>query len=232
MIGILTFTTPDLSFPAKLIYAWVTYLLLRLVYTVNNVPYAALNGVMTEDPNERNSISSFRQMFANTAGFIVGGLAIPMVDLPGPRQQRPRLPVDDGFFLAVSVVLFLIAFAVSKERIQPDPQQQTFGEAGSGRPDEERSVDRAFSGDDLLLHRADDPRQLMLPYFKYCAGNQMLFSWFNGFGLTALLVGVACSTALTKRLGKRIVFFWSMLLTGMLAIALYFRRQRVQCSST
>ena len=61
---------------------------------------------------------------------------------------------------------------------------------------------------------------VMLPYFKYCAGNQMLFSWFNGFGLTALLIGVACSTALTKRIGKRMLFFWSMLLTGVFCIAL------------
>jgi Na+/melibiose symporter-like transporter len=50
----------------------------------------------------------------------------------------------------------------------------------------------------------------------------MFFSWFNGFGLIALLVGVTCSTALTKRMGKRSVFRWSMLLTGILAAALFF----------
>jgi len=32
---------------------------------------------MTDDPNERTSISSFRQLFANGAGFIVQSLAIP-----------------------------------------------------------------------------------------------------------------------------------------------------------
>jgi Na+/melibiose symporter-like transporter len=63
---------------------------------------------------------------------------------------------------------------------------------------------------------------LMLPYFKYCAGNQLLFSWFNGFGLTAVLIGVACSTALTKRVGKRNLFLGSMLLTGVFCIVLFF----------
>ena len=58
--------------------------------------------------------------------------------------------------------------------------------------------------------------------FIYCAGNKLLFSWFNGFGLTALLIGVACSTALTKRIGKRTLFFWSMLLTGIFCILLFF----------
>src|ERR1700739_3886463 len=76
VIGILTFTTPNMSLPSKLVYAWVTYLLLRLVYAVNNVPYASLTGVMTGDPDERTSIASWRQVFANAAGFIVQSLAI------------------------------------------------------------------------------------------------------------------------------------------------------------
>jgi Na+/melibiose symporter-like transporter len=63
---------------------------------------------------------------------------------------------------------------------------------------------------------------MMLPYFIYCAGNKLIFSWFNGFGLTAVLIGVACSTALTKRIGKRTLFIWSMVLTGVLCIALFF----------
>ncbi len=40
--------------------------------------------------------------------------------------------------------------------------------------------------------------------------------------MTALLIGVACSTALTKRMGKRRVFFMSMLLTGVFNITLFF----------
>ncbi len=79
VIGVLTFTTPNLSPGGKLIYAYVTYSLLRLVYTANNVPYAALTGVMTGDPDERTSIASWRQIFANSAGFIVQSLAMPMV---------------------------------------------------------------------------------------------------------------------------------------------------------
>ena len=160
VIGILTFTTPDLSAGAKLMYAWGTYLLLRLIYTANNVPYASLTGVMTDDPNERNSIASYRQLFANAAGFIVQSLAIPMVVFLGRGSSARGYQLTMGIFLVTSVLMFLIAFAVSKERIQPDPQAKVLCWAGSGRPVEERPVDRTFSGDDLLLHRPHDPRQL------------------------------------------------------------------------
>ena len=62
----------------------------------------------------------------------------------------------------------------------------------------------------------------MLPYFKYLAGNERLFSWFNGFGLTALIVGVMCSTWLTRRMGKRPLFILSMALTGVFNLAVLF----------
>ena len=222
VIGILTFTTPDLSIGGKVTYAWVTYLLLRLVYTVNNVPYASLNGVMTDDPNERNSIATYRQFFANLAGFIVSSLAIPMVAYLGHGSRSRGYQLTMGSFLAVSIVFFLIAFSVSKERIQPDPKQessviQDLADLMKNGPWIVLFLATIFYFSALVLRG-----NVMLPYFKYCAGNEILFSWFNGFGLAALLVGVTCSTVCTKKLGKKSVFFWSMLLVGLCAVALYF----------
>ena len=222
IIGILTFTTPNLSIGAKIVYAWVTYLLLRLVYTANNVPYASLTGVMTDDPNERTSIASYRQLFANAAGFIVQSLAIPMVVFLGRGSSARGYQLTMGIFLAASVVMFLIAFAVSKERIQPDPKQessvlQDLSDLMKNGPWIVLFLATTFYFIALMIRGS-----VMLPYFKYCAGNQILFSWFNGFGLTALLIGVACSTALTKRIGKRTLFLWSMLLTSVLCVSLLF----------
>jgi sugar (glycoside-pentoside-hexuronide) transporter len=222
VIGVLTFTTPDLSVTAKLIYAWFTYLLMRLIYTMNNVPYASLTGVMTDDPVERTSIATYRQLFANGAGFIVQSLAIPMVVYLGHGSSSRGYQLTMGIFLVTSVVMFLVAFAVSKERIQPDPQQkssvlQDLGDLMKNGPWIALFLVTTFYFIALMIRNS-----MMLSYFKYCAGNQLLFSLFNGIGLTALLIGVACSTALTKRFGKRTLFFWSMTLTGLLCMALFF----------
>jgi Na+/melibiose symporter-like transporter len=53
------------------------------------------------------------------------------------------------------------------------------------------------------------------------AGNVNLFAWFNGFGLAALLLGVAWSTAVSVRVGKRELFIGSMILTGIFTMALF-----------
>jgi len=221
IIGILTFTTPHFSPFGKLIYAWSTYLLLRLIYAANNVPYASLTGVMTDDPNERNAITSYRQFFANAAGFIVGSLAVPMVKYLGGGDSAKGYQLTMGSFLGLSIVLFLIAFAVSKERIEPDARQETsvvrdLGDLIRNRPWAMLFLATVFYFSALLIRG-----NVMLPYFENLAGNRLLFSWFNGFGLVALLVGVTRSTALVKIMGKRTLFFWSMLLTGLCCIVLY-----------
>jgi GPH family glycoside/pentoside/hexuronide:cation symporter len=222
LIGVLTFTTPNLSPAGKIVYAWITYALLRLVYTINNVPYAALTAVMTADPDERTSITSYRQVFANLAGFIVQSLAIVMVAWLGRGNSARGYQLTMGLFSVLCVALFLVAFAVSKERVQPDPRQKT-----SLRQD---LADLVRNGPWIALFfvttfyfAAISIRgSVMLPFFKYCAGNQILFSWFNGFGLTSLLIGVAVSHALTVRFGKRNLFIASMILSGIFNTALLF----------
>ena len=221
IISILTFTTPQFSPGAKIIYAWTTYILLRVIYTVNNVPYASLTAVMTQDPDERTSISSYRQIAANSAGFIVQSLAILMVAFFGGGNDARGYQLTMGFLSVLSVVFFIISFFVTKERIQPDPQQQT----SLGQDVSDLFNNRAwvvlflvtlfyFSA---ILVRGN----VMLPYFRFVVGNAKLFAWFNGFGLAALLVGVACSTFVSVRVGKRELFIGSMILSGVFAMALY-----------
>ena len=43
----------DLGATGKLVYAYVTYILMMMIYTANNVPYGALSAVMTADTVER-----------------------------------------------------------------------------------------------------------------------------------------------------------------------------------
>jgi len=221
VICVLTFTTPNISPAAKIIYAWTMYILLRVIYTVNNVPYASLNAVMTSDPDERNSISTYRQIAANSAGFIVASLAIPMVRFFGHGDDARGYQYTMGLLSALSVIFFIVAFFSTKERIQPDPQQksslsQDLADLFKNRPWIVLFLATLFYFAAIVVRG-----NVMLPYFRYVAGNVDLYSWFNGFGLAALLFGVACSTAVTRRMGKRLLFIASMTLSGLFNAALF-----------
>jgi GPH family glycoside/pentoside/hexuronide:cation symporter len=220
VICVLTFTTPNISPGAKIVYAWTTYILLRVIYTVNNVPYASLNAVMTSDPDERNSISTYRQIAANSAGFIVASLAIPMVRFFGHGNDARGYQYTMGLLSALSVIFFIVAFFSTKERIQPDPQQTTslsrdLADLFKNRPWVVLFLATLFYFAAIVIRG-----NVMLPYFRFIPGNVDLYSWFNGFGLAALLAGVACSTLVTKRMGKRLLFIASMTLAGLFSAAL------------
>jgi sugar (glycoside-pentoside-hexuronide) transporter len=220
-IGVLTFTTPGFSPAGKIVYAWTTYILLRVIYTVNNVPYASLTAVMTSDPDERTSISSYRQIAANSAGFIVASLAIPMVKFFGHGDDARGYQLTMGLLSGLSVIFFVIAFFCTKERIQPDPQQkssltQDLSDLFRNRPWIVLFLATLFYFAAIVVRG-----NVMLPYFRFVADNVDLFSWFNGFGLASLLVGVALSTAVAARVGKRPLFIASMALTGICTMALF-----------
>lgn len=220
IIGVLTFTTPNLSPGAKIAYAWITYILLRIIYTINNVPYASLNAVMTLDPDERTSISSYRQIAANSAGFIVQSLAVPMVAFLGRGNDARGYQLTMGALSLLSVVFFVIAFFSTKERVQPPPQQKTdlgqdLSDLFKNRPWIVLFLATLFYFAAIVIRG-----NVMLPYFRYVAGNANLFAWFNGFGLASLLAGVACSTAVSSRIGKRPLFIASMVLSGIFSMAL------------
>jgi GPH family glycoside/pentoside/hexuronide:cation symporter len=221
VIGVLTFTTPDISPAAKIIYAWTTYILLRVIYTVNNVPYASITAVMTSDPDERTSISSYRQIAANSAGFIIASLAIPMVRFFGHGDDARGYQLTMGLLSGLSAIFFVIAFFCTKERIQPDPQQKTsltqdIADLFRNRPWIVLFLATLFYFAAIVVRG-----NVMLPYFRFVANNVDLFAWFNGFGLASLLIGVALSTTVAKRVGKRPLFIASMVASGIFNMALF-----------
>ncbi len=122
---VLTFTVPDLSQNGKLIYAWVTFNLLMVIYTAINIPYSALSGVMTDDPLERTGLNSYRMVLAQCGGFIVSGATLTLVARLGNGDAARGYQMTAALFGAGVIVLFLITFATTRERIRPQAEQRT-----------------------------------------------------------------------------------------------------------
>jgi GPH family glycoside/pentoside/hexuronide:cation symporter len=85
IIAVLTFTTPDMSLGGKIVYAYVTYALMMVLYSLINVPYAALMGVMTDDGKQRITLATYRFIFAFGGSFLVLILFQPLFDGFGTR---------------------------------------------------------------------------------------------------------------------------------------------------
>ena len=222
IMGFLTFTTPDLSPGGKLAYAYVTYIVLMMVYSANNLPYSALSGVMTGDVGERTSLSSYRFFFAMLAQLAIQGLALPMVNYFGQGDDARGYQWTIGIFSALAVVFFVITFATTRERIQPAPDQkssikQDFADLLKNGP----WVAMFFLTIVLFITLALRGGA-MVYYFRYYVGQEGLFSPFNVFGTTSTIVGVVLSKPLSLRYGKRNLFIFGLAGTVIFTAAFVF----------
>ena len=125
VIALLAFSTPDFSENGKVIYALVTYFLLVIIYSANNLPYSALSGVLTGDMAERNSLSSYRFVAVMVAQFIIQVLLLPLVLILGHGDKAVGFKNTMTIFAIVGIVFFLITFLTTRERIVPKPEQKS-----------------------------------------------------------------------------------------------------------
>jgi glycoside/pentoside/hexuronide:cation symporter, GPH family len=244
IMGFLTFMTPDLSAGGKLVYAYLTYIVLMMVYSANNLPYSALSGVMTGDLGERTSLSSYRFVCAMLAQLLIQGLALPMVHHFGQGNNAKGYQVTIGIFSALAVVLFLITFATTKERIQPPPGQtssvgQHFADLLKNGP----WLTMFFLT--LVLFITLAMRGSVVPYyFSYYVDKASLsgvlsalgfdatgddgrivslgFSAFNVLGTVATIIAIFFSKSLAVRFGKRNVFVAGLAATVVFTAAFFF----------
>lgn len=124
IIGFLAFYTPDLEQTGKIIWAFVTYIFLMLVYSANNIPYAALGGVITGDQKQRNNLFSIRFVFVVLATIAIQGFALPMVNHFGEGDSAKGYMITMGIFSALAMIFFILTFSWTKERVKPSPQQK------------------------------------------------------------------------------------------------------------
>lgn len=123
--ALLAFSTPDFSDDGKIIYALSTYIFLVIMYSANNLPYAALSGVLTGNMKERNSLSSYRFVAVMVAQFIIQVLLLPLVIILGDGDKALGFSKIMTVFALVGIVCFLITFITTRERVVTSVEQKS-----------------------------------------------------------------------------------------------------------
>jgi len=220
--GVLTYTTPNLGADGKLIWAYATYLLMMVCYTGINIPYNALSGVMSSDPQERTTINGLRFIFAFGGSTLVTAATPSMVKWLGHGNERFGWQLTMGAWGIAASVLFLLTFFKTRERIAPPPAQKT---------NLWRDVrDLGQNGPWLVLFflaliimititlRASTAAY----YFKYFVGRPELMAAFVPAYMIAAAVGASVTPILTRFIDKKLLLIVLMSTTGVLSAAFFF----------
>jgi len=235
IIGVLTFTTPDFSYTGKLIYAYGSFLVLMMVYTAINIPYSSLLGVITPDPIERTSVSSYKYVFAYLSGTIVSFLALPMTDYFGNGNDAAGWQMTMTVFGISAVIFFFIAFISTKERVKPPAAQKTpIIEDIKDLFSNKAWVVLLFITLFMILFVATRI-SVSAHYFKYYVEDQTvsifgtyhtygfieLTSAFNGIGQIFAIIGVICTKWIANALGKKKAFV-ILFIIAIISTAIFF----------
>ncbi len=222
IIGVLTFTTPGFGMTGKLVYAYITYSLMIMAYTVVNIPYSALMGVMTPDSMERTSLSSYRFVLAMAATFVVQGATLPLVKALGGESQAAGFQRTLMIYSVAAVALFYLTFRLTKERVRPPQAQKT--------PLRNDLRDLSHNGPWLVMFLIGIfaltynciRSGAVIYYFKYYVGRESLTSAFMMAGTAAVIVGIMLTNFFASRFGKRNLYIALMGVTTVLTTLFYF----------
>ncbi|MEM9236113.1 MAG: MFS transporter [Verrucomicrobiota bacterium] len=119
LLGYALFANPELGDTGKLAYAYVTFIAFKMVYTAINVPYSALMGVISPHETDRMALSTYRFVGAFGGGFLISLMVRPLVKLFGGEDEVVGFQMTMALFGVASVVMFLITYATTRERVKP-----------------------------------------------------------------------------------------------------------------
>ena len=232
--GVLLFTTPDTDSQGRLIYAYVTYILMMTVYTGINVPYASMLGVITSDSQEKTVFSSYRMFFAYAGSFIALFAWEPLCNLFADAVEASDTQAWQYAMIVIAAACFLLfigSFLLTREHVKV----KTVAALGSDFKHLLRNIPWwIITAGALCTNLFNTVRGATVAYyFKYYIGENAQinlgvfeFLFFAGLflavGEVCNMVGVVSAVPLSKRFGKKSTFIISAVAMVVLSIMFFY----------
>lgn len=231
--GVLLFTTPDLSYAGKLVWAYVTYIMMMTVYTCINVPYGAMLGVVTDDPNQKTVFSSYRMFFAYGGSFIALATWEPLCSLFASAGDSVQASWTTSMAVigATCLILFILCFRLTRERIT------TVSKISVGKDIKTLLTNRPWwilIAAALCFNLFNTVRGATVAYFfaDVIGGDARLVFFtlsvlfysglFLSVGEVANMLGVAMAVPISRRLGKKNTFTLVNIVLAILSVGFFF----------
>jgi GPH family glycoside/pentoside/hexuronide:cation symporter len=218
----LVFTTPELAYNAKLLWAYATYIVMMLVFTSVTIPYISLIGVLTKDPQERLSANGYRLFFAKVAALMVTTFVPLFAARWGIEHLARGYQVAMAVMAGMATLLFVFCFFTTTERVKHKVDDKPLW----------LQLRLLFKNDQWMILAAVCiigtigyviRGTVALYYAKYyLGGGPALQSSFITEGVIAAILAMVASTWITKRFCKIQLFRWSQVATAVLSVILYF----------
>lgn len=214
LITILLFQNPAESMSAKITYAFITYIIWGMIYTLGDIPAFALSTVMTDNPDERVKIIMIGRLLGGLGALIGVILMTPFKALLGWSNA----------VLVLSIIAFLMMVFVRKltvERIVYDRP------AFSSLTTIIKSVSSnkyllIFYSVVILTNLTNTSSGTVVHFVKYNLGNEMLVPVLSLAAASTSIFMPLILPRLIYKFGKRSLFIGLMGISIISSVLFYF----------
>ena len=217
----------------KVIYLFFTYILWGSVfYTSVNIPYGSMASAISPEPDDRQSLSTFRSM----GGLCAGILIMVLVPLVVYRTLEDGTVVMDGgrftmiagVFSLLAVGAYLLCYTLTTERVVPKVDKKAFDDNSVGK-----MLKNALSNRSLLSIIAASIVMLLsqltmqamsgyiYPNYYGNATAQSVSTLAMGVGM---IIAAAIAKPISKRIGKAELSTVSNLFAGVMGVITFIIR--------
>jgi GPH family glycoside/pentoside/hexuronide:cation symporter len=209
---------------------------MMMIYSMINVPYASLMGVMTADGKERTSLATYRFIFAFGGSLLVLALAEPLVDifskLGGTVNLQQGWQLAAVVFAIIAITFFMFTFSWTRERVKPVTTKTSLKKDLNDLLHNTPWFILLGAGIAAIFFNSIRDGAAIY-YFKYYIQGQSAFSikavnltitlssLYFVIGQAANIVGVVLAKPVSDRIGKKYTFLYAMLFATAFSIGFY-----------
>ncbi len=219
---VLLYTTPDLENQGKAIWAFGTYLLMITCYTVISIPYSALSGVITANPDERDKINSARFVGGYLGAALVTWGTQKLVIILGQGNDILGWQLTMAFWGTAASILFVITFLNTRERVTAVATTQP--RILDDLKDLVSNVPwiAVFVLNLMVMVLLTLRTSTTLYYFKYYVGKPDFSAQFLPIFMLSAVAGAFAAPFFIRFFEKKTLLMLLMLATGLFSLAFYF----------
>lgn len=224
IMGIFTFLvfyTPNIAPTAKIVYAFITYILYSIFSTMVNIPYHALTAEMSDDPDQRTTIAIVKQSFIIPAMIFASILVLPVVNALGGGSTA--WAIYSAFLGVLTTLSFWLCQSGAKNH-------------DIITPDENNEIEKVKFSDQLKLIYKNQPLLMLLIaavtdmiafaaanavnvyFFKNYLGREDLVPIAMSMSLMAMFIVLPTLQPLSKKLGKKVTYYSTTLITTIIYV--------------
>ena len=220
----------NLSMTLRIVYMFVTYLLWgSICYTCINIPYGSMASVMSDEPDHRASLSTFRGVGSMIPQILVG-VVVPMflyttLEDGTKVANASMFPVIALVMSIAAAACYIICYFLCTERVKLTEESKSVSFADALKA---LAGNRALIGISLVFIcylGAQMLNQTINNYiFKDYFGDTMGLSVMNAAGFAPALLLAPCAVPLARKFGKKELGIFASILGTVAFGALFLMR--------